>query len=68
MLMAGALAILATADTALMGPPPNRPKRPARKTDQGAGVLRPIRWLRDGFAGLVDDGPWMPMVSRQYPY
>jgi hypothetical protein len=68
MLTAGALAMFATAETALMGPPPNRPKRPARKADQGAGYLRAIRWLRDGFADLVDDGPWLPMVSRQYPY
>ena len=67
MLTAGALAIF-TADVAFAVPPPNRPNRPARKANQGAGILGAIRRLRQEVASGLDESPWLPQVTRHYPY
>ncbi len=67
MLTAGALAIF-TADVAFAAPPPHRPNRPARKANQGAGILGAISRLRTGIASGLDESPWFPQVTRKYPY
>jgi hypothetical protein len=67
MLTAGALAIF-TADVAFGNPPPNRPDRPARKANQGAGILGAIRRLRTGVARGLDESPWISRVTRRNPY
>ena len=67
MLTAGALAIYA-ADVAFGVQPPTRPKRPARKARQGAGIPGAIRRLRKGIATGLDELPWFPQVPRPYPY
>lgn len=67
MLTAGALAMF-TADVAFAAPPPNRPDRPSRKANQGAGILGTIRRLRRGIARGLDESPWPPQVTRRNPY
>lgn len=67
MLTAGALAIF-TADVAFGNPPPKRPSRPARKADQGTGILDAIRRLRQGFARGLDQSPSISPVTRRNPY
>jgi hypothetical protein len=64
MLMAGALAIYATTDVAFMAPPP---QRPARKAKSGGPIQRAIAWLNE-IASELDELPWVPPVTRRYPY
>lgn len=64
----GALAMFATADVVFMAPPPHRPQRPARKAKGAGPIQRALTGLRDEIASILDEGPWLPQVTRQYPY
>ena len=68
MLMAGALAMYATTDVALLAPPPHRPQRPARKAKGGGRFERAMSGLRDEIASMFDERPWLPQVTRRYPF
>jgi hypothetical protein len=68
MLTAGALALYAAAETATMAPPPIRPTRPAPKADRRPRILRAFGRMRIGLTGLVDGPPWLPAITRSYPY
>jgi hypothetical protein len=69
MMPASAL-ILSLADASPFAPPPNRPSRPNRRTVGGDSTARTFLHLIGRVDAAVRDqvGPWMPRVSRQYPY
>ena len=64
----GALAMFATADVVFMTPSPNRPERSARKAKGAGPIQQALTGLRTGIASILDEGPWLPRVTRNYPY
>ena len=69
-MQAGGALSLSTVDVAFFAPPPNRPRRPDRRTNGGRGTTRAfIRALHRELARAIDDSEnGLPRVTRRYPY
>jgi hypothetical protein len=66
-----AFALANAVDVAFFTPPPGRPSRPERgRASADGGVIGLVRSLRQAIAIAVEEpaAPWMPSVSRNYPY
>jgi hypothetical protein len=70
-MMPSAALVLSLADSAPFAPPPNRPTRPNRRTEEGSGQVRTfLRNLGRHVDLAVRDhaGPWIPRITARYPY